>query len=202
MVLCTNKKCIFIHIPKTAGTSIEQFLRDNGKNELLFDRFLLNRSLQHLTALELKRKLGNVFNSYYKFSIVRNPFDRLLSEYYWTPIPNIGYKYGKTKSEFLDYVRNIVKKQLYFQNNYNDHFIPQYMFLCNRRGKLLIDNLFKYEDLDFVKDYLKKKLNIERKFPHLNKTSEEKTKDYWSESEKEKIYDLYKNDFILFGYEK
>jgi hypothetical protein len=202
MVLCTNKKCIFIHIPKTAGTSIEQFLRDNGKNELLFDRFVLNRSLQHLTALELKRKLGNVFNSYYKFSIVRNPYDRLLSEYYWTPIPNVGYKYGKTKSEFLVYVKNILKNQLYFQNNYNDHFIPQYMFLSNRKGKLLIDNLFKYEDLDFVKSYLKKKLNIEREFPHLNKTGEEKAKDYWSDFEKEKIYNLYKNDFILFGYDK
>ena len=202
MVLCTNKKFIFIHIPKTAGTSVEQFLRDNNKNELLFDRFVLNRSLQHLTALEFKRKLGNVFNSYYKFSIVRNPYDRLLSEYYWTPIPNVGYKYGKTKSEFLDSVKNIVKNQLYFRNNYNDHFIPQYMFLCNRTGKLLIDNLFKFEDLDFVKDYLKKKLNIKREFPHINKSIRDENKDYWDEQDKEKIYNLYKNDFILFGYEK
>ena len=202
MVLCYNKKCIFIHITKTAGTSVEQYLKDNGRNELLFDRFMFNRSLQHLTALELKKQLGSVFNKYYKFSIVRNPYDRLLSEYFWTPVPHIGHKYGKTKGEFLQYVKNVVKNNAYFINFYNDHFIPQYMFLYDKKKRLLTDNLFKYEDMEFIINYLKRKLEISREFPHINKSIRDESKDFWNEEDKENIYKLYETDFILFGYEK
>ena len=60
--------------------------------------------------------------------------------------------------------------------------------------------MFKYEDLEWVSSYLKKKLNIKRDFPYLNKTTIKKEE--WNDEEKEIIYNLYKNDFIFFGYEK
>ena len=97
----------FIHIPKTAGTSVEQFIKDNGKNEINYLGVQNNRSMHHYTALELKKLEPHIFDIYYKFSIVRNPYDRLLSEYYWTPIPHVGYKSGKTKAEFLNYVSHL-----------------------------------------------------------------------------------------------
>lgn len=198
MVVCYKKKCIFIHIPKTAGTSIEQFLIDSGKNSLDFKGVKDGRSMHHYRAYDLKREIPYIFNSLYKFSIVRNPYDRLLSEYYWTPIRNVGYKSGKTKVEFLNYVSEVVHKNQYYENIYNDHFMPQYMFLYDK--KLLIDHVFKYEDLDWVITYLKKKLNIESDLPLLNRTKIKK--DNWNERQKERIYKLYKNDFILFNYEK
>lgn len=200
MVVCNNKKCIFIHIPKTAGTSIEQFLKDKGQNEIMFHGVQNNRSLHHLTALEFKRIIPSVFNNYYKFSMVRNPYDRLLSEYYWTPVPNLGFKYGKTKADFLYKVINIVKNKRFFDNIYYDHFIPQYMFLYEGK-KIIIDEVFKYESLKDATDYLKNKLNINMDFPYFNK-SVKNNNDYWNDMQKEKIYNLYKNDFILFGYEK
>jgi hypothetical protein len=198
MVVCYNKKCIFIHIPKTAGTSIEQFIKDNGKNEIEYLGVKNNRSMHHYTASELKKIEPHIFDIYYKFSIVRNPYERLLSEYYWCPIPDVGFKYGKTKVEFLNYVSKVVKGKRYFENIYNDHFIPQYMFVYN--NKLIVDHIFRYEDLEWVIDFLKKKLNIERNFPTLNKLKI--TKSDWNENQKNRIYKLYKNDFILFNYEK
>jgi hypothetical protein len=72
------------------------------------------------------------------------------------------------------------------------------MFLYDK--KLLIDHVFKYEDLDWVITFLKKKLNIESDLPLLNKTKIKK--DYWNERQKERIYKLYKTDFILFNYDK
>lgn len=197
MVFCREKKCIFIHIPKTAGTSIEQFLKENGKNEIEYLGVRNNRSLQHLTAFELSREIPHIFKSYYKFSFVRNPYDRLLSVYYWTPIPNVGYKYGKTKAEFLNFVTNILKNKRFFSNVYVDHFAPQYLFLYGNK-KLLVDEVFKYEKLDESIQYLKQKLNIQNDLPVLNKSHVKK--DGWNERQKERIYKLYKNDFIIFGY--
>jgi len=199
MVVCHEKKCIFIHIPKTAGTSIEQFIRDNGSNNLLFIGVRNNRSLQHLTAYELKMMIPYIYKQYYKFSIVRNPYDKLLSEYYWNPSINIGYKKGKSKKDFLKNVIEIVQNKKYFNDIYNDHFIPQYNFLFYK-NKLLVNQLFKYEDLEWVSSFLKKKLKITRNFPYLNRNDIEK--EGWNEDEKEIIYNLYKNDFLYFGYQK
>ena len=199
MVICHAKKCIFIHIPKTAGTSIEQFIKDKNNNSITYLGVRGNRSMHHFSAIELKMENVSFFDSYYKFSIVRNPYDRLLSEYYWCPIPGVGYKYGRTKRQFLQYVINVVKKKLYYDNIFNDHFIPQYLFLY--KGKtLLINQLFKYEDLEWTVDYLKRKLDLKSDFPFLNKSSDNKKE--WTVNQKEIIYKLYNKDFILFNYEK
>ena len=101
MVICHNKKCIFIHIPKTAGTSIEQFIKDNDRNPIILLGVRNGRSMHHFSALEIKSLFPDLFKKYYKFSFVRNPYDRLLSEYYWCKIPNVCYKFGKTKKTFL-----------------------------------------------------------------------------------------------------
>jgi hypothetical protein len=201
MVICHEKKCIFIHIPKTAGTSIEQFLKEKGKNNIEYIGVRNNRSLQHLTAFELKRELGPIFTNYYKFSIIRNPYNRLLSEYYWTPL-NIGYKAGETKADFITHVANIVKNKLYFNNIYNDHFIPQYLFLYGNGKNILVDNVFKYEDLDESIKYLKHKINIDNDLPFLNKSKGDIVKTYWNNRQKERIYKIYQKDFIVFNYEK
>ena len=143
----------------------------------------------------------NIFSKYYRFSIVRNPYERLLSEYYWTPIYGIGYKTGGSKKVFLEYIEKIIKKSDFFSNIYNDHFMPQYNYLFYK-GQLLINNIFKYESLDLAIPYLKKKFNIKRDFPVLNKRSESIQKEDWSLEEKELIYKLYEQDFILFNYDK
>ena len=198
MVVCYAKKCIFIHIPNTGGTSIEQFIKDNGKNDLDYHGVKHGRSMHHYTALDLKRELPILYHRYYSFSIVRNPYDRLLSAYYWTPIPGVGYKSNASKRVFLQYVTRVVKQKRYAENIYNEHFIPQYVFIY--RKQLLVQQLFKYEDFDFAIPYLKKKLQIQMDFPTLNKSNV--IKEEWTEMQKEKIYKLYYADFVLFHYSK
>jgi hypothetical protein len=201
MVICHNKKCIYIHIPKTAGTSVEQFLRDHGRNGLEYHGVRGGRSMHHFTAFDLKRENPSIFNIYYKFSIIRNPYDRLLSEYYWTPIPGIGYKSRQTKADFITYVSKVVNQKLFYDNIFNDHFIPQYLFIYNGKNSL-VDQLFRYEDLDWTVDYLKKKLDININFPNLNKSANSIIKSEWTPRQKERIYKIYQRDFIIFNYSK
>jgi len=199
MVVCFIRKIIFIHIPKTAGSSIEHLLRDNDRFQLDFIGVRNGRSTHHYMGIELKLILKNMYNKFYKFSFVRNPYDRLISEYFWCKIKGVGYKYGKTFDEFLNYVSDVVNNKKYYENIFNDHFIPQYSFLFYNK-KLLVNNIFKYEDIEKVIPMLKKKIKINTEIQHLNKS--EKKDITLTEIQKNRIYELYKIDFQTFNYEK
>jgi hypothetical protein len=74
------------------------------------------------------------------------------------------------------------------------------MFLYNPQNQLLVNNLFKYKNLDSAIEFIKKKFQINQNLDQLNKMTSEK-KD-WSTEEKEIIYELYKKDFMYFQYKK
>ena len=199
MVVCHMRKIIFIHIPKTAGSSIEHLLRDEGLYELDFIGVRNGRSTHHYMGIELKMILKDLYPKYYKFSFVRNPYDRLISEYFWCRIKDVGHKFNKTFDEFLDYVEDVIKNKKFFKPIENDHFIPQYSFLFFN-NKLLVNNIFKYEDIETVAPLIKKRLKIKTTLQHLNKSV--KNEITLTQEQKDIIYNLYKIDFETFNYEK
>ena len=199
MVVCHIRKIIFIHIPKTAGSSIEHLLRDEGKYELDFIGVRNGRSTHHYMGIELKMILKELYPTYYKFSFVRNPYDRLISEYFWCRISNVGHKFNKTFDEFLDYVEDVIKNKKFFKPIENDHFIPQYSFLFFNK-KLIVNNIFNYEDIETVAPLIKKRLKIKTSLQHLNKSV--KNEITLTQGQKDRIYNLYQIDFETFNYDK
>jgi len=99
-MISLQKRFLFVHIPKTAGNSIQSVLRDYSEDQLValrkeqdgIERFGLHnpkyKVRKHSTLSEYHDALGNEqFRNLYKFTCVRNPWDRMVS-YYFTPTQN------------------------------------------------------------------------------------------------------------------
>ena len=113
MVWDHQKKIIFIHIPKTGGTSIENYMNIlNYNNPILKHGYgtFKNISFQHFTYSDYNEFLGiHIFKNYFKFSVIRNPYTRIISEYFWVPDKlKIGYKSNKSFDYFLENVTKII----------------------------------------------------------------------------------------------
>jgi hypothetical protein len=96
-MISLQKHFLFVHIPKTAGNSIQTALRDYSEDQLValrkeqdgIERFGLRnpnyKIKKHSVLAEYRDALGNEeFRNLYKFTCVRNPWDRMVS-YYFTP---------------------------------------------------------------------------------------------------------------------
>lgn len=146
MPIFNEHKAIFIHIPKCAGTSITDTLdrQNNFKKFINYKDFSLRlmtgRNLQHSTYSRIKALHPFKFNSYFKFSFVRNPFDRMHSEYHWRR------KWDRTieNKSFEEMLQEIPT----FRNRREPHFKQQTDFIYTKRNKLMVDFVGRFETLE------------------------------------------------------
>lgn len=205
-------KFIFIHIPKTAGNSIDT----------LFSRKdLVDEGLWHHTSSQLIDRLGlETWNNYYKFTVVRNPWDRLISEYSWqsgTGKRQISTPWGNKEGTFEDFV-NMVKGQpndhlstcerasptWYPKSEINNgHLADQTCFTEVKDGASNLDFIIKYENLQSGFNHVCKAIGLEKlNLPHRNKSNRSSNyREYYNESTKAITLEKYNRDIINFNYQ-
>ena len=213
MSYCKKANALWIHIPKTGGTSIyiyfinkyskkEVTLFSGIRNTILPEEYLKKISLQHQTyetLIKYKELLSIDINKNTKiFTIVRNPYHRIISDLF-------SYEIISKNSTPEEVFESIKTKYLY-NNNLDNHNIPQYLFVCDKHGVLFPEiKIFKTESLKKnIMDYGFSDFNIifgSIKSKDINVEKEEYI-NYLNNDSILLINDFYNKDFELFNYEK
>ena len=135
-----SKELYFVHIPKTAGTMIEDLFKKNG---YLLGRFgnINNSSIIECSTWHVPPKYNSTIN--FKdynttFCVIRDPFDRFISE--------INYFNNGNNGDINDYiVTNLINNTDKFINNC--HLVPQSEYLYDYYGNK-VENIIHFENLD------------------------------------------------------
>jgi len=200
-VKCEESKHIFIHVPKCGGSSMENpTISWNTKN-----------GGGHATISDYAAKVD--INSYFKWSFVRNPYDRIISAF--ETCPEIQ-QYILDFNEFIEILyKNIdsVKsaKNIGWNASLSDlglpvkriHFYPMFPLLTYN-DELCMDFIGRFENIHRDWETLCNMLNKPViPLPHdRQRKSHKVTKDMLPEHIKQKICDIYEIDFINFSYAK
>ncbi len=158
-----SAKILFIHIPKTGGTSIAQVLY--GKN------------LPHYTAQFWNFTYGDSVGKIPSFSMVRHPVNRLVSAYKMAVFGGtdiMAYsRFSRMKLRGLDSLESYV--DYIFDNRTQIGRLPlelhdQASFILNEEGVVVVDKLFILNDQSGIPIELYQWLSI-KSIPHLNATA-------------------------------
>lgn len=200
LYLNDQQAVLFFHIPKTGGTTIESWLNDSGRYEqLLFSQKKpddLKVTPQHFGYETLTKITNGISRSVeYKFAVVRNPFDRLISEFFYRiKLNNIDL--GKKPEElFSSWV--IHKLTKYKKNNsiLDNHLRPQSYFI----GKDV--EVFKFENgIQNAINSIGEKLGIEVQGRIEAKKVSVRKEVLWSKFAANLVLEVYAEDFEKFGY--
>ena len=200
-------KFIFIHIPKTGGTSIEQFFKPDilpdVRNYDCFYGWDKKHKFwrQHATMQQINDLYEKDLTGYFKFGFVRNPWSRALSDFIWMTEVHTPF----IKGSFVDYLllRNNFKRIMIKQRRkYRmDHIIPQSDFLFDADGNLLVDFIGRFENLQEDFNTICDKIGIPRqKLPHKNKSKHKHYTEYYDDETRSIVAEKYAKDIEYFGY--
>lgn len=215
MLISHSHQFIFFHVAKTAGLSVRNALRPYAEEPT---KFKIKRPpkvkagqpnpfytvwealLVHAKARDAQQELpAAIFDRYYKFAFVRNPWDWQVSMYHFILNEPTHIKHSLVKSfgsfeRYLDWVvetpNPYAKGATKFQKD----------VITDGKGRLLVDFIGHYETLtqDFAQ--VCRRLNITVQLPHINRTNHRDYRTYYTERTRQLVADHFVADIALFGY--
>ena len=193
-----DKKFIFIHIPKTAGQSIYQAIGIE-KHPCNYWGYRGAFEYSHLTAKELRNAMGNRdFDIFEKIVVTRNPFDRLVSEYFYKRIGSDNRLLSARDISFKEFVIKLSTISLPDYPQWERaHFTPQHEFVFDGMH-MLVDKVFRYEEFDKIREYVRTKFNAE--IPHINRSKHKHYTEYYDDETRKLVEGMYARDFLTFNY--
>lgn len=180
-MLIPERKILFVHVPKTAGQSMENALLSAlGKSRKSAGAdYLLRKNpdptkgpvrLAHLTAQDYTKYgylSADQFETAFSFSFVRDPWDRVVSFYKYSGLAALI----SFNVFVLQYLPRLVKQEYWF-------YRPQVDFLHDTDGNLLVDFVGRFEYL--TRDWTKLNERCDLKLGALPRDNTTSSPRFWS----------------------
>lgn len=191
MPISHDYKCIFIHINKCGGQTIEHLL---GVKE------------EHRSARQWKRRVSRtVWESYFTFAVVRNPFDKMVSMYShrkqniapekrswdWALFENPDFGFN----DWLSLVYSRASK--YPKSNIRS----QLEMIASWRGRILVDEIVRFEEYSEKIPAVLQRLGVTEPLVDKNRSSHVHYSEYYDPESIELVRRYFKEDIRYFGYE-
>lgn len=214
MVISHTHNFIFVHTYKVAGTSITEALapfglinpptnlrlatalRATNSNRLLraISRRVLHSYSHHDSVTTIQNKTEQrIWQGYFKFAFVRNPFDWQVSLYHYISQNKRHFLHHNVKGmTFEEYVEWRVYHKLKTQSD----------FLADSSGKIGVDYIGRYESLSEDMQHIAQKLGLILPLPHLNRSVRSGDyRRYYGPTTRKMIEDVFVEDLLNFGYD-
>jgi len=234
MLISHRKKFIFTKTAKTAGTSVEVYFEKyclpEGEWEFAHSRESyvgdsgvvgfrgsdVNGQLwyNHMSSKQIKAQIGDeIWNGYFKFTIVRNPFDKMLSKFYMEK--RFFEKNKDEKQGFLKRLLSAQRKNFMLDKKLSDiekfriwvkssRFIDRDKYMID--DKVCVDFFIKYEELEVGMKQVCERLGVEfneQEIPQLKKgqrQTEFSIAEFYDDKSKAIVEKLYKFELDYFNY--
>ena len=195
-IVNNNKKFLYVHIPKTGGTTIQDVLD------------VENYPKGHLSLKDLKKELGSaIIKEYITFTTVRNPWSWYVSWYFYLKQKNMGDSDFKKEYEILN--KNSFEKWIKFVYNSRDSLVfenygnntPKYQQMLDWGfdGEKYVDYFIKIEELSEEK---LREVGLDVKYTHTqsNTSKHAHYSTYYNDTTKEIVRNMHKEDIQYFNY--
>jgi hypothetical protein len=212
-MLSIEYRFIFIHIPKTAGTSITSILQELPARRfvrlqelLLFPRRVRPWHVRrHDTALNIRSKIGDdQFARFFKFAVVRNPWDLMVSSYFW-------WTQKATRWSVFDEDTRVIAEMNGFcefaRSHYGACMINEFRgdmldLITDLNGRVIVDYVARFERLDDDMLEICRRIGVPyRPLPRANFTERKPYREYYDEETRNLIGWRFQREIALFGYE-
>ena len=205
MIVSHAHKFIFAAVPKTGTHSVRRALREHlGPDDIeqvgLFvqKRFpfepLAKAGHGHISLAQVRPYIGEeAFTSYFKFAFVRNPFDRFVSY----------CSFSTREDGDFDRDPRKIMREFAIEKPPKEHllFFPQYMFVTDREGRLLADQVGRVEEMQASYDAIAARLGVPTAtLEQVNSSRRGDYRAYYDQELIDAVARLYRRDLDLFGY--
>jgi len=212
----SKKSVLFVWLPKTAGSSIYHALRKtrcecrklintekNGVIESPYSDFD-NKGAVTFSHTSIDALLQNgiihkeFFENSFKFCFVRNPWDRLVSLFFYRKLNN---KYKDFKEFCLDFKDWEIEPIGLYNSRLNSQFNDQVSWLIDEKGRLLVDFIGRFERLEEDFSKICHILRVRNTLPHRNRSNHSAYREYYDGTSIEIVRNKYIRDVEFFGYD-
>ena len=193
-----TKKFLFLHINKTAGLSIRHSLKDHSNRK---------NYPPHETLDELFDQCFFHPSEYFKFTFVRNPWDRMVSHFFY-----LKSRYRRAIKNQPKWLKKISTwEKVTFKEYIRDGFDnPSYWgkmersqldWVTDDSGKVRLDFIGKFENLDKDFDQVCDRVGVKRRrLPRFNPSGHKSYGDHYDKETRGMIAQYYQKEIEFFGY--